>query len=179
MEEWKDIPGYEGIYQASTHGRIQSLDIWIREKNGKERLHKGRLLKMYKIHNGYLCVCLQTKGVRKHFLVHRLIALTFIPNPQCLDTVNHKDENKDNNYVDNLEWQTLYQNNRHGTRDDRMRKSLSKPVLQYTLSGVFMKEFESLAAVKRELGFNASSVNKAARGIYKSSNGYIWKYKTE
>jgi len=176
MEIWNDIPGYEGYYQASTYGRIKGLDYNVCEKTGKVRIHKGHILKSFKVPGGYSCISLQVNGNRKHFLIHRLIALTFIPNPHNLQTVNHKDENKKNNHVENLEWMTLYENNRFGTHDIRMKSSLSKSIKQYALDGTFIREFESLADVHKTLGFSAASINKAANGKYKSSNGYIWKY---
>ncbi len=179
MEVWKDIPGYEGKYQVSTLGNVRGLDYIVYEKSGKSRLHKGRILKTFKVTGGYHCLKLQVGNKKKHFLVHRLVAMAFIPNPNNYDTVNHKDENVDNNRVENLEWLSLYQNNRYGSHDNNMRKSLSKPVLQYSMDGTFIREFESFAAVKRLLGFNASNVNKAAKGIHKSAKGYIWKYKEE
>lgn len=174
-EEWKDIPGYEGKYQVSTLGRVKGLDYIVYEKSGKCRLHKGRLLKTYKISGGYHCLKLQVDNVCKHFLVHRLVAMVFIPNPNKYNTVNHKDENVDNNSVENLEWMSLCQNNRYGNHDANMQRTLSKPIKQYTVNGEFVKEYKSVASV-RQYGFNPAGVSKAAKGNINTHKGYIWRY---
>ena len=165
-EEWKDIKGYEGRYQISNYGNIKSF------KNGI-----GRILKPVRHKHGYMWVSLCDGKTIKPFLVHRIVAETFIPNPNNLKTVNHKDENKENNNVDNLEWMSLYDNLHYGTRIERYAKARSKSVMQYTLDGKFVKEFSSMNEVKRTLGFNTGSISSCCRGKCKQVYGYIWKYK--
>ena len=148
-EEWKDIKGYEGFYKASTYGNIKSF------KNGIERI-----LKPVKHKQGYMWVSLCDGKTIKQFLVHRIIA-----------------ENKENNNVDNLEWMSLYDNLHYGTRIERYAKARSKSVIQYTLDGKFVKEFPSMNAVQKTLGFCAGNISHCCRGRCKHVYGYIWKYK--
>lgn len=121
-EVWKDIPNYEGLYQASNYGKIKSFDKVVRTLNqyGKEstRIIKGKIL----IPSGkkYLKVALFKNNKRKYYSVHRLIAITFIPNPNKLPQVNHIDENKHNNKVDNLEWCTSKYNCNYGNRNNKI-----------------------------------------------------------
>lgn len=178
-EVWRDVPGYAGVYQVSDHGSVRSIDRMVNGRNGSTHIRKGHTLRSYRVNGGYCAVSLNNGGSQKNFLVHRLVAMAFIPNPNNYETVNHIDENKCNNTVSNLEWLTLIENNRYGSHDERMRKTLSFPVIQYSLDGEFIQEFGSMAEVHRETGFNAASIGKAARGIYKQSNGYIWKYKKD
>lgn len=108
IEIWKDIPGYEGKYQVSNTGEIRSL-----------KFGKIKILKQYTDKCGYNVLTLSENGKRKNHFVHRLVAMTFIPNPNNLPQVNHKDENKANNCVDNLEWCSRKYNMNYGTRNER------------------------------------------------------------
>ena len=114
-EIWKDINGYEGLYQVSNLGRVRSLNRYVNSaiKNNNKVIRKGKILKFNSNWNNYLQVNLSKCGKEKMFAVHRLVALTFIPNPNNLSQVNHIDGNKFNNSVNNLEWCTAKENINH------------------------------------------------------------------
>lgn len=165
MEEiWKDKKDYEGHYQVSNLGRVKSI------KFGKEIILKQH------IRGGYYSVVLSKNGILKIFKVHRLVAQAFIPNPNNYKEVNHKDENKLNNVASNLEWCNRTYNNTYGTRIEKCSKKLSKPVLQYTLEGEFVKEWKSTRECGRN-GFKQSAVAACCRGELKKYKDFIWKYK--
>ena len=133
--------------------------------------------------NGYYYVCLSKNGIVKNYFVHRLVAEVFLPNPDNLPCVNHKDEDKSNNNVDNLEWCTHEYNINYGTRNKRIGKSntngkRSKPVLQYTLDGQFVKEWSSIMECKRN-GYNHGHIIECCRKNRKTHKGFIWRYKDE
>ena len=113
MEEWKEIPGYEGLYEVSNKGNIRSL---IRNKIIKGFINRG----------GYRLVGLSKNGIRKKIAVHSLVAQAFIPNLDGLPQVNHKDEDKSNNSVENLEWCDAKYNIHYGTRSDKVKKTQIK-----------------------------------------------------
>ena len=122
MEEvWKDIKGYEGIYQVSNFGRVKSLDHYTMMKNDIKRLQKGRELLPNHYSNGYTFVTLVNKGKRKQCLLHRLVLIAFKGEKKGYE-VNHIDENKDNNSLDNLEWVTHKYNCQYGTRNIRCKE---------------------------------------------------------
>lgn len=112
MEIWKDIKGYEGLYQVSNYGNVKSLNYL---RTGKERILKQGTRK-----GGYKRVALCNNGEMKFYLVHRLVAEVFLENPRNLPQVNHKDENSSNNHVSNLEWCTPKENSNYGTRNKRI-----------------------------------------------------------
>ena len=112
MELWKDIPSFEGLYQASINGEIRSLNH-IRKNGTNEYLQTGKILKLNKNHSGYLQVRLSKNGIAKTYRVNRLIALTFIDNPLNKETVNHINGNKLDNRVENLEWATRKEQTKH------------------------------------------------------------------
>lgn len=128
MEEiWKPIKDYEGCYEASNLGRIRSLDRWV--SNGKGiRLAKGKVLHPTPKHHNYLTVLLSKDGVKKRRHVHRLVAQAFIPNPDDLPQINHKDENPINNCVDNLEWCTAKYNNNYGNHKRNWKKAYERSI---------------------------------------------------
>lgn len=180
-EFWKPILNYEGLYQSSTFGRVRSIDRWVKSKNGSVRLSKGKILKPGTDKDGYLQVGLYKNGKRKTYKVHRLVAEAFIQNPDNLPEVNHKDENKLNNNVENLEFCDCKYNINFGTRTERCSKKntngkLSKKVLQYTLDGQFVREWESTAECGRN-GFNHGNVVSCCQGKLKTYKGFIWSYK--
>ena len=121
MEEWKSIPGYEGLYEVSNLGRVRSVDRYVKYLNGMIHLHKGKVLSPGIRSDGYLQVSLCCNGKYKTIAVHRLVAQAFIENPDNLPEINHKDEDKTNNSVDNLEWCDRSYNNTYGTRQDKVR----------------------------------------------------------
>lgn len=133
MEEiWKDVLGYEGYYQVSTLGRVRSVDRYINQLNrwGKvqTKFQQGRLLTPGESHDRYQSVSLCRNGITRYESVHRLVAIAFVPNPDDLPQVNHKDEDPSNNRADNLEWCTSLYNNNYGTRKERLSRSLSGKV---------------------------------------------------
>ena len=184
-EIWKDIPNYEGLYQASNLGNVRSLDH-IR-KNGKNNnqkcLTKGRILKQaIQKESGYAFVVLSKNGKTKGFRVHRLVAETFIKNPYNFRCVNHKDENKQNNNVNNLEFCSHKYNNNYGTKKERLKisqqKRIGKKVNQYTIDGKFIKQWNCIMDIERYLKIKRANVNICAccRGKYKTAYGYRWEY---
>lgn len=115
MEEWKDIQGYEGLYQVSNYGRVKSL--------GNEKKRNDKILKAQTKKNMYKQIGLHKDGIEKKYLIHRLVAQAFIPNPNNYKEVNHKDENPSNNNVFNIEWCSSSYNANYGTRKERIGKA--------------------------------------------------------
>lgn len=122
IEEWRPIEGYEGLYEVSSYGRVRSLDRY----DERNCFREGRILKLYTRKGGYLFVQLHLNGKGKNYLVHRLVAIAFIPNPDNLPEVNHLDEDKTNNRVENLEFCDRKYNINYGTRTDKVRNTAIK-----------------------------------------------------
>lgn len=173
-EVWKDITGYEGFYQVSDFGRVRSVDRNVTYKNGTVVFYNGQLIKPIKDKKGYYGVGLSKGGLWKRVKVHRLVAKEFIPNLNNLPQVNHKDENKSNNKVDNLEWCTNEYNRGYGSSKDRQKRA----VLQFDTKGNFIMEYESTAKTV-EYGFIQGNVARCARGECNTHYGYVWKYKED
>ena len=177
-EIWKDIAGYEGLYQVSNLGRIRSLTRKVSvvgKKNG--RVFKGKIKKdVREKKNGYLVVSLFRKGNSKRFFIHRLVATAFIPNSNDLPQVNHKDEDKTNNKVSNLEWCDAKYNTNYGSCIEKRIAPQCKRVSQYTISGAYVQSFASMADVERTFGFNHSAICACCKDFTKTAYGYKWKY---
>lgn len=196
MEEWKDIKGYEGLYQVSNEGRVKSLDHIIICNNGKGvaiKKQKGKMLRSFSRCLNYQTVTLTKNGIQKLCLVHRLVAEAFIPNPDNLPFINHKDENPANNVVENLEWCTHKYNMNYGTCQQRKSEKLKgrihkqyvwnypykakeKKVYQYTLEGKLICEYNSLREASRKNNISASNISCVCNGKQKTAYGYIWSY---
>ena len=153
IEEFRDVPGYEGTYEVSNLGRVR---------------RNGKILRPRKDNWGYLQLDLYKNGIKRRFLVHRLVAQAFLPNPNKYPQVNHRDENKSNNTVDNLEWCTSQYN---------INYSQAKPVLQFDLQGNFIREWPSGTKVEEELGIYQQSISSCCSGSRHTAGGYTWKYK--
>lgn len=176
METWKDIPRYKGLYQASSEGRIRRIKRII-INHGTLTTKKGAIIGQSNTRKGYKRVDLYLNGKKHQELVHRLIAEAFIPNPDNLNCVNHKDEVKTNNYVDNLEWCDYRYNNTYGTRIERSVKKQSIKVLQCTLDGNVISEYPSIKEAERKTGISAGHICNVCKGIRPTAGGFIWLYK--
>jgi len=187
MEEiWKDVVGYEGFYEVSNFGSIRRLAI--KHRRYCARKHEDpKTLTQWKV-NHYPTVSLNN-GVKKQLLsVHRIVATAFIPNPNKLPEVNHKDETRDNNHVGNLEWCTRKYNINYGTciarsvahkdfKDIAIKSAMTQthgPVDQYTLDGKHVKTWISTNEPKRLLGYNQGHIWECCNGKRKQAHGYIW-----
>lgn len=167
-EVWLDIPGYYGKYKASNLGRIKSVS-------------SNMIMKQY-TNKGYLMISLRNNGCKKH-LVHRIIAECFIPKVSGKTFINHINEDKKDNRVENLEWCTPSENNNHGSRNNRIsqtqlnRSDCSVRVLQYSIDGTLIKEWPSLCELSRN-GYDRVAISRVCRGVkhYNTSGGYIWRF---
>ena len=191
IEIWCPVVGYEGLYEVSSLGRVKSL---TRTKKGKCGSIVGvpeRILKYKTDRDGYLSVTLSAKNKRKMFRVHRLVAETFIPNPDNLPQVNHKDENPANNTVENLEWCSVSYNINYGNRNKKVsiaelnRKDCSKPIVCVELNKVFPSIREAVRFIGKKTAKTA--ISSCCSGITridgygkpyirKTAYGYHWRY---
>lgn len=153
-----DIAGYEGLYAITNCGKVWSY-------------RKNTFLKSY-LARGYFKVCLCKDGTHKQLLVHRLVAETFLPNPQNLPQINHKDENKKNNCVENLEWCSAKYNINYGNHNEMVGKKHRKKVYCVELDRVF----ESIRLAAKEFNLSDTNISKCCRGKYKTTGGFHWKY---
>lgn len=160
-EIWKDVVGYEGLYKVSNFGNIYSVK-------------RKRNLKLINSHHGHKRIRLYVGSKNwRTYAVHRLVAQAFIPNPENLPEVNHKDENSSNNSADNLEWCTKEYNISYG---ERIAKTYSA-VEMLTLDGAIIKEFDSQVEASKETGIRQGSISNCCRGFAKTAGGYKWRYK--
>lgn len=174
-EIWKDIDDYEGFYQVSNLGRVRSLDNWIWNGTGFF-LKPGKVLIPRKTKTGYLRV--QLKG--KDFYIHRLVATTFIDNPLNFPQVNHKDENKANNEVSNLEWCTCAYNNSYGSRMKKIACALkgktinNKAIYCLNKKGKLLYIFNSAIEASKYFNIDNSGICKAANKKLTTYGGFMW-----
>ena len=166
IEVWKDIPGYEGLYQASNLGNIKSLNYnnTKKEKNLKSKYDK----------RGYLAIELRNNGKRYYTRVHRLVAQAFIPNPNNFPQVNHINEIKDDNRVENLEWCTNDYNTHYGTHYKRAAESNYKKVNQYDLNGNYIKTYNSISEAMNKT--KTTHISSVCLGKRKTASKYHWEY---
>ena len=165
-EAWKSIDGYEGLYEVSNTGLVRSLNF---NNTGRAKLMKPR-----KPQDAYLSVNLCKNGKHKSIKLHRLVASAFIPNPLNLETVNHRDEDKTNNNVSNLEWLTRGDNARYSNVNNSKR---SKQVQQFDKkTGDLLATFPSIKEAERRTGIAQENICHACKGRYMSAGGFVWKY---
>ena len=167
-EKWVSINGYDGLYSVSNHGRIAS-----------HHWGKYRILQQHTNHRGYYKVSLTKNGKLTTFSVHRLVAEHFLPNPYGLTEINHKDENKSNNIVNNLEWCSRSYNVNYGTRTSRQRLSTIKGVVQFDKNGDVVAEYDSITQASKRIGASTSHIVGCCKRKYPSARGFIWRYSRE
>lgn len=204
MEIYKDVEGYENLYQVSNMGNVKSLI-------------SNKILKPAKNHNGYLYVCFSKQGKHKHHKIHRLVAQAFIDNPNSYPIINHRDENKTNNCVSNLEWCDHKYNINYGTAIERRvvntdykartantdykartaktdykartaKTDYAAKVANTNYKAIALKNskkvlcietgkiYDSTHQVERETGFSQGNISNACTGRYKQAYGYTWRY---
>lgn len=165
-EKWKDIKGYEGSYQISNLGRVKSL------KYGKEKI-----LKNNNTSGEYSLIYLSKNSKVSSYRIHRLVASAFIPNPNNLPQVNHKDENKHNNNYKNLEWCSVSYNINYGSRNINHAKKMSKMVKQSDLKGNIIKVWNSAREIERKLKIPNTTINYCCNiSKNKVTHGFHWEY---
>lgn len=186
-EIWQDIPDYLGLYKVSNFGRVQSLARYVPRKNGQMGFVPERELKPGTDRHGYKNVVLSKNGTHKTFTIHKLVALAFIPNPEQLPEIDHKDGTRTNNRVENLQWVTRKQNANNPISKYRYSemakarkpyKSLQKRIYQIK-DGVIINEFASMREAERITGVAHSSIRRVISGTLKMAGGFVWKDKSE
>ena len=179
MEIWKDIEGYEGLYQVSNMGNIKSVDRYVPHKTFGKKFCKGHMMSTHTSNSGYETVNLCKDNRYKSHSVHRLVAVAFIPICDSAGMeVNHKDENKKNNSVWNLEWVTHSENNSYGTKVTRQAEKVKVPVIQYDKCGNVIAEWASATDAEKAISGKASgAISHCIKGKTKSAFGFIWKLK--
>lgn len=172
MERWKDVVGYENIYQVSDKGNIKSVDrIDASGHKIKGHIRKPEIQKC-----GYLQIDLWKNGKGKQVLIHRIVAEAFIGACPPGYEVNHKDENKQNNCVDNLEYVTKSQNVSYGTRNERASQKIRKRIEQLTLFGELIATHDSATEASKATKVIRQHISQCCCGSRKSAGGYMWRF---
>jgi len=187
IEIWKDIEGYEDLYQVSNIGRVRSLDRDVPYRCGSFRHIKGVIKKpYYNTVNGYVYVHLQKEGKDKSCSIHRLVASAFIPNPDSKAEVNHIDFDKTNNHVENLEWTSPKENTGWNKTNERLVAAEQRRIAnsvevnrvevnQYNKNGKFIKTWWSIKLAGKTLKISPSCIAGCCRGERQTAGGYLWK----
>ena len=167
IEEWRPVPGYEGLYEVSNTGRVASLNY----------MHTGKraMLSQKAEKNGYKKVLLYKDGRRVMKSVHRIVAEAFVPKVPGCDLINHKDERKANNNVSNLEWCNKSYNNNYGSRKETVFSKLRRPVVA-TLKDGSTELYPSVNDAGRSLNKSSSNISSALNGKLKTAYGRVWRW---
>lgn len=176
QEEWRDIKGFEGLYQVSSMGNVKSLERQVRANTCGIRTLREKILSDCMNKSGYNLVVLCKNGKRINKMIHRLVAEAFIPNPNNVSEVNHKDENKRNNCVSNLEWCDRIYNANYGTGVERCAKKKWKPVEMMDNAHNVLKLFNSALEAEMETGINRKNISSVCLGKRKDAGGYLWRF---
>lgn len=173
---WKQYPKIPFV-EANQFGEIRIVDRVVTYKNGAKHLYKGRVLRQYFNKNGYMYVTFSVNNKTINLIVHRVVATCFIPNPDNLPEVNHIDNDRTNNFVDNLEWCTSQYNTdyreKYGVSAKEFSKVLRKPLIAIDLNGFKILWFESQHEAARQLGVNRGNIGSVIKGRhYKTAGGY-------
>lgn len=188
-EIWKDIEGYEGLYQVSNLGRVKALPKYCFNGSG-DWLMKERILKPHLSSKGYHYVCLYKNKQHRNFAIHRLVASAFILNDLNNPDIDHINTIKTDNRAENLRWATKTDNmnnpltrkkiseSKKGTPQPKgIDNKRSRTILQYTLDGKFIKEWHGSKEIARAFNGCNSFILRCCRGVYRQAYGYIWKFK--
>ena len=186
-EEWRKVVGYEGLYEVSSYGRVKRLPFMsytTTKRNGKNvklpRFFDGGILKGTVCRNGYRRLTLSKNGLNYYLNVHTIVAMAFLPNEKHLPCINHKNEIKTDNRVENLEWCTYKYNNEYNGCKERARKTriskIGRPCRATNIKDGSVREFSSLSEAWRTLGINKHHAYDAVRKFRKTCNGYILDY---
>lgn len=178
MEEWKDIQGYEGLYQCSSFGNIRSLDRYVYEKTGKKQFRKGKIIIPRLNKNGYMQLALNKDGKRKMVYIHIITAKTFLNNPNNYETVNHIDGNKNNNKSNNLEWCSFSDNNKHAYTKLHRKKSTAggSPIGVYVIDTELkqMRFYNSITDTHLNMGLSHTQINRYIHSNKKWKGRYFF-----
>lgn len=172
-EIWKDIKGFEGTYEISNFGNVRKIN---KTNAYDKRTRKYFYLKGSTNKDGYRKIKLSKNKKYKVFSIHRLVAQAFIPNPNNYPVINHKDENKLNNCVNNLEWCSIYYNNNYGLHNQKVAKSNWKKIIQYDLEGNIIRKWNSIKEAGETLNIHRSNISLCLSNKYKTAGGYVWRY---
>ena len=179
-EEWKDIKGYERLYQVSNYGRVRSYDREVIQKHysgcDTTHIYKGKVMKLRQNKNGYMIAYLTKNKRQTKYLVHRLVAEAFIPHEPNKNYVNHLDNDSTNNNVTNLEWCTQSENIKYAYDNGTKTPPHQKRIEQYYLNGDYIKTWDSQSKIEKELGVKQANISKVCLGKRKQTGGYVWKY---
>ena len=200
IEEWKNIDGYNGLYQISSKGRVRSLDRIVKSglRHNKKVKRSGKIIKPIPHHNGYLFVTLSKNNITNCFSIHKLVANAFIENPYNKPYIDHINTITSDNRVENLRWCTASENSLNPiTKNRRIECNLGKRnpmfgkrhslesrikngkcVLQFSKDGSFIKEFPTISFAAQEVNVHTTNIITACKNFNKTSGGYRWKYKT-
>ena len=180
QEEWRDIKKYKGLYQVSNLGNVRSLDKVIIQKNkfGKiqKHIYKGKQLKKQLQKGGYEYVNLYKNNKMTKELVHRLVAITFLENKNGNYYINHKDNNKTNNAIDNLEWCTQSYNIKYAYDCGNKIAPHMKKIHKLDMDGKILNTFESIQQAERKTSIKSSNISKCCRNLRNKAGGFKWKY---
>lgn len=168
QEIFKPVKGYEDKYLISNTGKVKSINF--------NNTNECKYLKL-RNEKGYLYVELYKNSKKNKKYVHKLVAEAFIPNPNNLPQINHKDENKENNNTNNLEWCTAYYNSNYGNRNLKVSMNhIRRKVIQYSIDGNKINCFNSIQEASLKTKTCYSSIIRCCKGDYKQAGGYIWEY---
>ncbi|MDE5789948.1 MAG: hypothetical protein K2H96_01790, partial [Muribaculaceae bacterium] len=175
-EVWRPVKGYEGLYEVSSFGRVKSLekDVYYSDR-GYTRRYPEMIMKQHITAEGYCSIGLTKDKQHKSYQVHRLVMEAFVPNPDNLPCVNHRNEKPDCNYPDNMEWCTVAYNNTYGTKVERVAAQNRIEVCQYDMSGKLLKVWEGSRKAGETLGLDGSNIVKCCKGKSKFVGGFIWR----
>jgi len=176
-EIWKDIKGYEGLYQISNTGKVKSLERYVNSKSTGKLFIKEKIRKTTTTTAGYEYTVLANNGKNKTLLIHRLVAEAFIPNPSNLKCVNHIDENKSNNNVENLEWCDYSYNNTY--KDIHLRRQQTnniRKIIQYDLDMREIKRWNSIIEASNYYNTSSSNIINCCKGERNHCCGFKWRY---